>query len=131
MAPNDDSFAFGDMQAFNIFLTSTVHIAFAHAFRPGRYADGDEAAAAMRAKVPQSLGEYFGLIEEKLSDGRPWVHGDAYTVSDPYLLVFSRWFTREGMGDWSRFERVTAHRERMNARPAVQRTLEAEGLPVI
>src|SRR5471030_461162 len=91
LAPNGDAFAFGDMQAFNLFLAATVHVAFAHAFRPERYADGDEAARAMRAKAPEALASAFALIEEKLADGRPFVQGGAYTVADPYLFVFSRW----------------------------------------
>ena len=32
LANNDDNFAFGDMQAFNLFLTATVHIAFVMIF---------------------------------------------------------------------------------------------------
>lgn len=86
------------MQAFNVFLTSTMHVAFAHVFRPTRYADGDDASAAMRAKAGTSIDEYFSLIEEKLADSRPYVHGDLYTVSDPYLLVFSRWLDRSNLG---------------------------------
>src|SRR5665213_2889531 len=53
LAPIGDSFAFGDMQAFNVFLATTVHVAFAHVFRPERYAEGEAAARAMRAKAPE------------------------------------------------------------------------------
>jgi glutathione S-transferase len=129
LAPTDDLFAFSDVQAFNSFLSSTVHIIFAHVFRPGRYADGEDAAAAMRAKAPQALAEAFALIEEKLADGRPWVHGERYTVSDAYLYVFSRWLvSRPGLGDHSGLTRVAGHRARVQVRPAVQRVLAAEGL---
>ena len=113
LADNDDKFSFGDMQAFNVFLTSTVHVAFAHVFRPTRYADGDDASAAMRAKAGASIDEYFSLIEEKLADGRPLVHGDRYTVSDPYLLVFSRWLDRSNLGPVDKFPMVAAHRKRV------------------
>lgn len=126
LANNEDSFAFGDMQAFNVFLTSTVHIAFAHVFRPARYADGEETAAAMKAKASASIDEHFGMIDSKLSDGRPYVHGEHYTISDPYLLVFSRWLDRANLGPVDKFERVAAHRRRIEARPAVQRVLAAE-----
>lgn len=128
LAPNDDAFAFGDMQSFNMFLATSVHIAFAHFFRPGRFADGEAAAEAMRAKLPEALDEHFGLIEEKLGDGREWVHGEAYTVSDPYLYVFTRWLDRDGMGDPQRFPRAQAHRRRMEARAAVRKVLAEEGL---
>jgi glutathione S-transferase len=131
LAPVDDPWGFGEVQAFNGFLSSTVHIAFAHVFRPGRYADGAEAAAAMKAKAPSALEEAFALVEDRLSDGRPFAHGESYTVSDPYLFVFARWFTRDGLGDHRRFQRLTGHRERMNARPAVARVLAREGLPLL
>ena len=126
LAPNDDAFAFADMQAFNVFLAATVHPAFAHAFRPERYADGEEAAKAMRAKVPQALAEAFSLIEAKLADGRPFVHGDRYTVSDPYLFVFERWLDGRGLGRLADFPKAEAHHARVSDRPPVRAALAAE-----
>lgn len=126
LAANEDSFAFGDMQAFNLFLTATVHIAFAHVFRPTRYGDGDATAVAMKAKASASLDESFAMIDKKMSDGRPYVHGDRYTVSDPYLLVFSRWLDRADLGPVDKFERVAAHREQIEDRPAVKKVLATE-----
>jgi glutathione S-transferase len=127
LANLDDNFSFGEMQAFNLYLTATVHVAFAHVFRPTRYGEGDSTAAAMRAKASASLDEAFALIDKKLSDGRPCVHGDQYTISDPYLLVFSRWLDRAELGPVDKFPLVAAHRKRIEARPAVQRVLAAEG----
>lgn len=123
LAPNGDSFAFGDVQAFNMFIATSVHISFAHIFRPTRYGE-ESAAEGMRAKALESLGEYFGMIERKLGDN-PWVHGAAFTISDPYLLVMSRWADRVGL-DLSATPAVVAHRERVTGRPAVQRVLAAE-----
>ena len=131
LAPTDDSFAFGQMQAFNMFIAASLHPAFAHAFRAGRYADGDEAQAAIRAKAPEAIADHFALIEKQLSDGRTWVHGDDYIVSDPYLFVMTRWTHRSGTGDPNRFPLSQLHMQRMNARPAVQRVLEREGTPAI
>ena len=37
------------------------------------------------------MAEQFRLVEDRLSEGRTWANGEAYTVSDPYLLVFTRW----------------------------------------
>jgi glutathione S-transferase len=127
LAPTD-SFDFFAMQSFNTFLSSTVHIAFAHLFRPERYGDSDAAKADMRAKVPRSLAEHMGLIEERFADGRNWVLGDKYSVSDPYLYVFSRWLERDGAGGSAAFPKLVAHRARMQERPAVQKTLKQEGL---
>lgn len=127
LAPLDDPFAFAQLQAFNMFLAATVHPAFAHRFRPERYADGEAAHAAMRAKVPEALSQHFSLIEEKLADGRAWVHGDGYTVSDGYLVVFTRWLEKGFPEVAARFPRTVEHRVRVAQRPAVQRALAREG----
>ena len=127
LAENDDSFAFGAMQSFNIFLATSVHVAFAHFRRPKRYADGEAAAAAMRAKAPIALADYFALIEEQFSDGRPFVMGDRYTVADPYLFVFERWLEQDGLGRLADYPKVAAHHERVATRNAVKAALSAEG----
>ena len=95
-------------------------------FRPTRYGDGDATAAAMRVKASASLDDSFAIINRKLSDGRPYVHGDQYTVSDPYLLVFSRWLDRAELGPVDKFPLVAAHRRRLEARAAVQKVLATE-----
>jgi glutathione S-transferase len=126
LAPLDDTFLFARMQGFNLFLCSTVHVAFAHAFRPERYADGEAPARAMRAKAPLALADAFGLIEEMLSDGRPYVMGGSHTVADSYLLVFSRWMETRGVASLAGFPRTTAHLALMLQRPAVIRALARE-----
>lgn len=129
LAPTD-GFEFFRMQSFNTYLGSTIHITFAHLFRPERYAKSDAAKSDMRAHVAKSLGEQFPLVEDQLSDGREWVHG-RYTVSDPYLYVFTRWLAREGSGGIDRFPKLKAHRARMQERPSVRKTLEQEGLEAL
>jgi glutathione S-transferase len=124
----EDQFDFFEMQSFNTYLASTIHITYAHLFRPERYADTDAAKADMRAKVAGNLGTQMQLIEERFADGREWVHGGHYTVSDPYLYVFTRWLDRDGAGGISRFPKLAAHRARMQGREAVKKTLEQEGL---
>jgi glutathione S-transferase len=128
LKPNGDFFAFSEMQSFNMYLATTIHIAFAHLFRAERWADSDAAKAEMRAKVPSVLVQVFKLVEDRLSDGRPWVCGDQYTVADPYLYVFARWLERDGAGGSSAMPLTRAHRTRMQARPAVQKVLAAEGI---
>lgn len=130
LMPLKDPFAFAEIQAFNMFLCATLHPTFAHKFRPGRYADDAQSQAAMQAKAPSVLDEQFGLIEDRLSDGREWVNGD-YSTSDPYLYIFARWYQRDGMGKPETRPLVRAHLKRMQARPAVIRALEQEGLPLL
>jgi len=124
----EDQFDFFEMQSFNTYLASTIHITYAHLFRPERYADTDAAKADMRAKVAGNLASQLQLVEDRFADGREWVHGVHYTVSDPYLYVFTRWLDRDGAGGIARFPKLAAHRARMQAREAVKKTLEQEGL---
>jgi glutathione S-transferase len=128
LRPDGDFFAFSEMQSFNLYLATTVHIAFAHLFRAERWADSDAAKDEMRKKVPSVLAQVFKLVEDRLSDGRPWVCGEQYTVADPYLYVFARWLERDGAGGSSGMPLTRAHRARMQARPAVQKVLAAEGI---
>ena len=123
LAPLDDPWAFAQMQAFNVFLTSSVHVAWAHIRRPERYADGEAAAAAMAAKSREALPAFFAMIEAGLQDGRPWVLGDAYSVADPYLMVFTGWVADRGLVDMAAVPYVAVHHARAIERPAVKRAL--------
>jgi glutathione S-transferase len=124
----DDALAYAQMQSFNLYLASTVHVTFAHLFRTERWADSESARSEVKAKVPASLASQWNLIEERLADGRPWVCGDQYTVADPYLHVFSRWLERDGVGGSAAMPLTRAHRARMQERPAVKAVLAEEGL---
>jgi glutathione S-transferase len=126
LAPLDDPFAFGELQAFVSYLCSTVHVAHAHRRRGYRWADDAAAHESMTKKVPQSVGACFDLIERTMFKG-PWAMGDAYTIADPYLFTIARWMEADGV-DPAAFPRVLDHRDRMAERPAVQRVLKAEGL---
>ena len=56
LAPLDDPFAFAEVQAFNSYLCSTVHVAHAHRMRGYRWADDEDAIAGMQRAVPRSVG---------------------------------------------------------------------------
>ena len=122
LAPTDP-FAFARMQAFNLYLATTIHVAHAHGRRASRWSDDAAAQATMAAKVTQNMRDGFALIEADLTGD--WVMGDAYTVADPYLFTFAGWLETDGV-DIAEFPRVQAHFERMQARPAVQRALAAK-----
>jgi len=128
LANIEDHYAFADMQAFQMFIATTIHVTFRQISRPDFYADGKQAAEALRAKVPERSNEHFAIIEAQLADGRPWVHGDRYTASDPYLFVFASYLRRGDRGDPSRFPAIMSHWGRVRARPAVGRVLQDEGL---
>jgi glutathione S-transferase len=125
LAPLDDPFAFAQMQAFNSYLCSTVHVAHAHKMRGARWSDDAEAHESMRRKVAQNMGDCFEMIETGMFKG-PWVMGEDYSVADPYLFTVALWLDGDGV-DVDRFPKVKDHMVRMNARPAVIRARTAQG----
>jgi len=121
LAPISDAFAFGQAQAFNSYLCSTVHVAHAHRTRGHRWTDDDDAIKAMQKKVPEVVSGCFELIENDMLQG-PWVMGENYTVCDPYLFTVARWLEGDG-ADPERFPKVIDHRTRVGERAAVKRAL--------
>lgn len=124
LAPLEDAWALAQVQAFNSYLCSTVHVAHAHRMRGYRWADDPVAIASMQKKVPQSVGECFDLIEREMFKG-PFVFGDTYTISDPYLFTIAQWWEADGV-DPARLPKLAAHRERMRERAAVKRAMAVE-----
>lgn len=121
LAPLDDPFEFARMQAINSYIASTVHVNHSHKGRGYRWTDDQAAIDAMKAKVPQTMGESFALIEETILAG-PWVMGEQYTVADGYLFTMENWLPGDGV-DRDRFAKVSAHYARMLERPAVQKAI--------
>lgn len=122
LADNDDSFAFGKMQAFNGFLGSSLHPAIGKALFSRPALEGEAKEAAVEAGLAK-----YDIVERSLFQG-PWAMGEAYTVADGYLSVFTRWARQAGLLDPVRFPRLNDHLDRVQARPAVQRVLGQEGL---
>ena len=124
LAPLDDPFGFAEVQAFNSYLCSTLHVAHAHRMRGNRWADDPAAIAAMQRKVPESVASCYQLIEEKMLRG-PWVMGETYTICDPYLFTLAQWMELDGV-DPARLPKVSDHRRRMSERPAVRKAIAQE-----
>ncbi len=124
LAPLEDAFALAQVNAFNSYLCSTVHVAHAHRVRGYRWVDDPLAIEAMRKKVPQSVGDCFELIETAFFQG-PWVMGERYTVSDIYLFTLAQWLEADGV-DPERFPKVSNHRRRMLEDPVVDAVVASE-----
>ena len=124
LIPEGDAFALAQIQSFNSYICSTVHVNHAHKVRGARWADDTDVIEAMKKKVPETMGASMALVEEGMLKG-PWVMGDAFTIADPYLYVISTWLAGDGV-DINRFPKIAAHLKRMEARPAVQRVLARE-----
>ncbi|MDB5374151.1 MAG: gst [Belnapia sp.] len=124
LAPLADPFAFAEVQAFNSYLCSTVHVAHAHRMRGHRWTADPVVMEGLKRGVPKSMGEAFALIEQGMLRG-PWVMGEAYSICDPYLFTLARWLEGDGV-ELTLLPRVLEHRQRMAERPAVRRVLAAE-----
>jgi glutathione S-transferase len=124
LAPLSDPFRLGQIQSFNSYLCSTVHVAHAHRMRGYRWSDDEAARETMKKKVPQNVGDCFELIEHEYFKG-PWVMGADYTIADPYLFTLAKWLEADGV-DPKRFPKVLDHRNRMAERPAVKKVLARE-----
>ncbi|MFN0263253.1 glutathione S-transferase family protein [Tepidamorphus sp. 3E244] len=121
LCPFEDAWAFAQVQSFNAYLASTVHVAHAHNRRGHRWTDNKAAQKAMSAYVPKSMAECFKLIENELFQA-PWVMGKIFTICDPYLFAISSWLEGDGV-DPARFPLVMEHRSRMHERGSVKRVM--------
>ncbi len=121
LAPVDDAFAFAEVQSFNSYLCSTVHVAHAHRVRGSRWASEETSFADMKRKVPETVGGCFALIERAMFQG-PWVMGEQYTICDPYLFTIAQWLEGDGV-DIKAFPGIADHFTRMSERPAVKKAL--------
>ena len=102
------------------FITSEVHKSFSPLFNP---AMPEEGKAVYRAR----LHSRFQWLDEQL-EGKQWLMGDTFTVADGYLFTCTRWGGFVGV-DTSAFKNLSAYMARVQARPAVQAAMKAEGIP--
>ena len=128
LAPTEP-FAFAQLQAFNAYLASTLHVAHAHRPRASRWSDDPAAQQSMQAKVPQNMRDGCRYIEENYLQG-DWVLGDRFSVADAYLFTVSGWLASDSV-DINEFPKIAAHHARVAARPSVQQALaQQEAAPV-
>ena len=127
LAPLDDPYTFAQVQAFNSYLCSTVHVAHAHKTRSYRWATDEASFADMKRLVPKTVGASFALIERGMLKG-PWVMGVTYTICDPYLFTLAQWLEGDSV-DLSTLPRVIEHRKRMSERPAVRKVMAEQLTP--
>ncbi len=124
LAPIGDPFAFAQVQAFNAYIASTLHVAHAHGRRASRWADSPAAIADMRNKMPEVVAACFQTIERDMFIG-PYVMGEQYTICDAYLFTLAQWMEGDKV-DPTTVPNIHAHREMMLQRPPVQRAIQQE-----
>jgi len=107
------------------FFAASVHPAHAHISRPERYAFDDSAFPTIKEAGRKTFHGYLKQIDGMLA-GREWL-SEKYSVLDPYAFVFYTWGVRRElpMGELASY---TAFKDRMLARPAVQRVVADENV---
>ena len=109
------------------FFAASVHPAHAHVGRPERYTTDQSAFPNIKETGLKTFHGYLKQIDGMLA-GREWL-SDRYSVVDPYAFVFYTWGVRREL-PMAELKNYTAFKDRMLARPAVQRVAADEKVKV-
>ena len=115
-----------------IWLTNTLQPALIAYFYPHRWvAEGNvEGTAQVKAAAEARIGPLLDQLEAQLAQhGGPWLLGGDYSAADPLALMLCRW-TRNFARPARSLPQLRAYLQRMLARPAVQRAVATEALPL-
>jgi len=119
LAPANGTLPRYRLQEWLTFIGTEIHKTFSPLFQP---AMPEEAKQVFRDR----LANRFGWVDAELR-GKQYLMGDNFTVADGYLYVVTRWAKPMNI-DLGGFPNLQAHHQRVEARPAVQEALKAEGL---
>jgi glutathione S-transferase len=111
------------------YLSNTVHPAFTHIMRPGRFATDEAAHENLKATGRENFWKLLQEIDHLL-DGKQYVLGSQYSAADGYTLVFYGWGKRIGL-PVEELKNYTALNDRLLQRPAVRKVLEREQSPLL
>lgn len=119
LAPANGTLARYQLQSWLTFIGTELHKSFTPFFKPDSTPD-------MKAAAQANLKQRLGYVNTELA-GREYLLPEGYSVADIYLFVVLSW-ARVIKLDLTPWPQVQAFQARVGARPAVQRTLKAEGL---
>lgn len=106
------------------YAVATIHMqGFARQFRASNFTPNAADEDAVKAKGKEIAEKGFALINKAL-EGKEYAVGK-FSIADSAIFYVSSWAKRVSI---SLPGNVAAHFERMNARPAVQRVMQQEGL---
>ncbi|MDD2610421.1 MAG: glutathione transferase GstA [Giesbergeria sp.] len=118
LAPANGSLARYRLQEWLNFISTEIHKGHSPLFAPTTPED-------YKTLVRKNLLSRFAWVNEQLAD-KDYLLGQ-FSVADAYLYNTTRWGQLVGV-DTSGLTHLMAFKQRMEARPAVQATLRAEGL---
>jgi glutathione S-transferase len=101
------------------FINSEIHKGYGPLFNP-------ELPEERRKDAVATLQKRYATIEAALA-GKPYLFGEHFTIADAYLFVVTNWAGMTKV-DLTAFPQLQAFQARVAGRPAVQKTLKAEGL---
>jgi glutathione S-transferase len=110
-----------------IYLTNTIQTEFLTFYYPERHTTDSTAIASVKAMADRRLCEMFQIVDKALED-RPYLAGERVSAADLYLLMLARWGRNlsKPARDWPNIRRAL---DPILSRPAVQRTIDIEGIP--
>ncbi|WP_409260457.1 glutathione transferase GstA [Pseudomonas putida] len=83
-------------------------------------------SAEAKSRTLDTFGKRLGFVEKALQ-GKDYLTGKAFSVADAYLFTIVNWAPMLGI-DLTPWPTVAQFQKRVASRPAVQKTLQAEGL---
>ncbi|WP_108810693.1 glutathione transferase GstA [Sphingorhabdus sp. Alg231-15] len=103
------------------FLSSELHNAFGPFFTQTPPGSNEKKAHLNR------ISRLVQFLENNLRDGREYLSGSSFTVSDAFAFVVLSWSTYVDLS-LSDFPLITAYMERLSKRPSVISAMTSEGL---
>ncbi|WP_313202649.1 glutathione transferase GstA [Pseudomonas sp.] len=101
------------------FIGTELHKTLAALFNPS-------ISAEAKSKTIETFGKRLGFVDKALQ-GKDYLTGNAFSVADAYLFTIVNWAPMLKI-DLSPWPTVVQFQKRVASRPAVQKTLKAEGL---
>ncbi|WP_151631951.1 glutathione transferase GstA [Noviherbaspirillum aerium] len=119
LAPANGTMERYKLQSWLNFITSEIHKGFSPLFKPGMPAEA-------KTQFKELLGKRFDYVAQHLST-QDHLLDSGFSVADAYLFVTTGWCGFVGI-ELERWPALVAFRKRIQARPAVQAAMRAEGL---
>jgi glutathione S-transferase len=101
------------------FIGTEMHKTLAALFNPS-------ISPEAKTKTIDTFGKRLGFVDKALQ-GKDFLTGQQFSVADAYLFTIVNWAPMLGV-DLSPWPTVEAFQKRVASRPAVQKTLQDEGL---
>jgi glutathione S-transferase len=109
-----------------MYFTNTIQPDLLIFHYTARYTTNEVGVAGMKAGADQRIQHWFDIVEENMGAG-PYLLGDTYSAADIYLTMLCRWGRLQDPKPASR-PKICKLVDLVLARPAVQKTIQVEGI---